>query len=258
MKACTVGFVGGGRVVRILLAGWKRAGSLPARVVVADPSEAARAALAPFGTGLAVSADPAAAAAQEVVFLAVHPPAMKEAAAAAGRALRSDATVVSLAPKFPLAALYGLLGGFARVARCIPNAPSVVGRGLNPLAFGAGLDEPTREVVRALFRPLGACPEVAEAKLEAYAIVAAMGPTYLWPQLYELAALGRRFGLGEAESLEAVVRMAAGAAETMALPGQAAADVLDLVPVKPLAEAEPAILAEYRTRLPALFDRIRP
>jgi pyrroline-5-carboxylate reductase len=33
---------------------------------------------------------------------------------------------------------------------------------------------------------------------------------------------------------------------------------MDLVPVKPLAEMEPQVLEFYRTRLPALFQKIRP
>ena len=36
------------------------------------------------------------------------------------------------------------------------------------------------------------------------------------------------------------------------------AEVMDLVPVKPLAEMEPQVLEFYRTRLPALFQKIRP
>jgi pyrroline-5-carboxylate reductase len=32
----TIGFIGGGRITRIFLAGWKRAGMLPGKVVVSD------------------------------------------------------------------------------------------------------------------------------------------------------------------------------------------------------------------------------
>ena len=34
-----------------------------------------------------------------------------------------------------------------------------------------------------------------EGKLESYALLTAMGPTYLWPQLYELQSLAQSFGL---------------------------------------------------------------
>ncbi len=63
------------------------------------------------------------------------------------------------------------------------------------VAFGPGLSPADREVLQGLLAPLGECPEVEERHLEAYAIVTAMGPTYFWPQLYELRALAESFGL---------------------------------------------------------------
>ncbi|OQB94702.1 MAG: hypothetical protein BWX86_01412 [Verrucomicrobia bacterium ADurb.Bin122] len=38
MHTPAIGFIGGGRITRIFLAGWARAGQLPARIVVADPN----------------------------------------------------------------------------------------------------------------------------------------------------------------------------------------------------------------------------
>jgi len=38
MNTTTFGFVGGGRVTRIPLQGWRRRGALPSRAVVAEPS----------------------------------------------------------------------------------------------------------------------------------------------------------------------------------------------------------------------------
>jgi pyrroline-5-carboxylate reductase len=102
-----------------------------------------------------------------------------------------------LAPKVTIVRLTSLLGGFDRIARGIPNAPSVVGSGFNPVAFGPALGDSERDTVLDLLSPLGACPVVEEASLEAYAITAAMGPTYLWFQLYELRDLARSFGLSE-------------------------------------------------------------
>ncbi len=36
------------------------------------------------------------------------------------------------------------------------------------------------------------------------------------------------------------------------------AEVMDLIPVKPLAEMEPQVAEMYRTRLPALYQKIKP
>jgi pyrroline-5-carboxylate reductase len=258
MSTPSIGFIGGGRIARIFLAGWTRAQKLPARIVVADPNVDTLAKLRAQFPAIETTADLAAAAAQDVVFLATHPPALTEAAGKAVAALKPSAILVSLAPKFTIAKLTELLGGFARIARSNPNAPSVVGAGMNPLVFGTALTAADRDTVRALFAPLGESPEVAEEKIEAYAVFTAMGPTYLWFQMQALRELAVSFGLSEAEANAGLKRMVCGATRTLVDSGLSPAEVMDLVPVKPLAEMEPQVLEFYRTRLPALFQKIRP
>ena len=254
-----VGFVGGGRVARIMLEGWQRAGAMPARVVVSDPSQATLDALKSRYPAIETClGDNCAAAGQQVVFLGLHPPMFADSVPELAAVLRRDAIVVSLAPKVTVDKLSSLLGGFDRLARLIPNAPSIVGAGFNPVAFGPGLDAAGAErQILGLLAPLGDTPVVDEANLEAYAVTSAMGPTYLWFQLYELRDLARSFGLSDEASALAVERMVAGALATMDSE-LTPAEVMDLVAVRPLADAEPAVLDAYRTRLPAVMDRIRP
>ena len=255
----SVGFVGGGRVTRILLEGWRRAGKLPGTVVVSDCNADALARLKSRFPGIAVApGENTRAAEQDVVFLAVHPPVMAEAAAGMRGKLRSSVVLISLAPKFTIAKLTGLLGGFARVARVIPNAPSVVNFGFNPVCFSEALASAERSEITGLLAPLGECPEVAEPKLEAYALLTAMGPTYLWFQLQALREVAASLGLTDAETVAAMKRMVCGGARTLLESGLTPSEVLDLIPVKPLAEMESQVTEMYRTRLPALFQKIKP
>ena len=254
----TIGFVGGGRVTRIFLAGWKRANTLPASVVVSDCNGESLAKIRTQFPSVQTTADSRAAASQDVVFMAVHPPVMAEVAAGIKGSLKPGAVVVSLAPKFTVAKLTELLGGFARLARVIPNAPSVVNFGFNPVAFGSALTAADKGEVTALLAPLGECPEVAEGKLEAYAVLTAMGPTYLWFQLQALREVAAGFGLSETELSPALKRMVCGAARTLLESGLTAPEVMDLIPVKPLAEMEPQVVEMYRTRLPSIYQKIKP
>lgn len=258
MNALTVGFVGGGRIARIFIEGWARAQKLPARIVIADPNAETLAKLKARFPAIVTSSDLALAAAQDVVFLATHPPALAEAAGRAAAVLKPTAILVSLAPKFTIAKLTALLGGFERIARSNPNAPSIIGAGHNPIVFSSALTSADRVIVQALFAPLGESPEVTEEKIEAYAVFTAMGPTYLWFQLQALRELAVSFGLTAAEADAGLKRMVSGAVNTLVDSGLAPADVMDLVPVKPLAEMEPQVLELYRTRLPALFQKIKP
>ena len=200
MSGKTVGFIGGGRITRVFLGGWARAGQMPASVVVSDTDSAVLARLKQAHGTVETVADNSAAAAQDVVFVALHPPVIPEALGQVKASLKSGAIVVSSAPKLTFAKLTGLLDGFDRLARVIPNAPSIVGAGFNPVAFSSALVDADRDVVRGLFRSLGKCCETAEEKLEAYAVITGMGPTYFWPLLYELIALGESFGLSRSEA----------------------------------------------------------
>jgi pyrroline-5-carboxylate reductase len=259
MFARTIGFVGAGRIARILLEGWQRAGLEFSSIVASDPDATALGRLPKLSRRLTcVAGDNAAAARQDIVLLAVHPPALPEVVAAIRTHVRPEAVVVSLAPKFTIAKLAELLGGFQRIARTIPNAPSLLGQGFNPVAYAPALPAGERTLLQQLFAPLGANPEVAEKTLEAYAVISAMGPTYLWPQLIELCHLGQEFGLSPADALTAVDRMTSGAAATLADGGLTEEEVMNLVPVKPLGDAEAMFRDAYRTKLPAILEKIRP
>lgn len=259
MSDPTIGFIGGGRIARVFLGGWTRAGRSCSAIVVSDPDAAALARLQEqFSTITAVANDNAAAAAQDIIFVALHPPAIPDALTQVKSSLKSQAIVVSLAPKWTIAKLAGLLDGFDRLARAIPNAPSIVGTGFNPVTYASTLPMTDRDVVRSLFAPLGNCCEVVEEKLEAYAILTGMGPTYFWPLLYELVTLGETFGLSRSEAESGVKQMLTGTVATMLESGLSAAGVQDLIPVKPLADVEQAILDAYRAKLPALYHKIKP
>jgi pyrroline-5-carboxylate reductase len=254
----SIGFVGGGRITRIFLTGWQKAGKLPQRIVVSDAKAEVLQGLKSAFPTVETTAANAEAAAQDMVFLAVHPPVMAEVASGLKTVLKPAAVVISLAPKFTMARLSEWLGGFVRLARVIPNAPSIMGLGYNPVAYGSGLSAEERAEVAALLSPLGEHPEVPEEKLEAYAVVSAMGPTYLWFQLQALREVAASLGLSEAEIAPALKRMVCGGTRTLLESGLSPAEVMDLIPVKPLAEMEAQVTEMYRTRLPAIHQKIKP
>lgn len=257
MSIQSVGFIGSGRIARIILGGWKHAQALPRRCMVYDPNMEAVQALQ--GVDVPIEAATAAeAAAQDLVFLAVHPPVLKEAVAAIKGGLKNNAIVVSLAPKFTITALSTMLDGFNRIVRMIPNAPSLIGRGYNPVAFSPSLDADEKSEILRLLTPLGECPEVNERHLEAYAILAAMGPTYFWPQLYALKSLGESFGLSGEAAMETLDKMLWGATAMMRQSGLSPEQVRDLIPVKPMAEEVENLTAAYTQKLNALMEKIRP
>jgi pyrroline-5-carboxylate reductase len=173
------------------------------------------------------------------------------------RSIRPGTILISLAPKLSIAKLSQALGGFDRIVRLIPNAASGIGEGYNPVAFSEALNRQEKEEILSLLSALGKCPEVAENKLEGYAIVTAMGPTYLWFQWQELLSLADAFGMTSAEAQEAVAEMVAGAANTLFKSGMLPEEVMDLIPVKPLGEEETIIKAMYESKLRPLYEKLK-
>lgn len=143
------------------------------------------------------------------------------------------------------------------MARVIPNAPSIVGEGYNPVACHGNIEPQVREGLILLLRVLGKCPEIREDTLEAYAMLTGMGPTYLWFQLVEMIRLAESFGLEGEEAAEATYRMVAGAARTLRESGLLPKEVIDLIPVKPLSNDEETIREIYRSRLSTLYRKLK-
>ncbi|MDD3112149.1 MAG: NAD(P)-binding domain-containing protein [Methanofollis liminatans] len=257
MEDISVGFIGGGRVTGIILAGWKRSGQMPGRIVVSETDPAALAALKErFPAIEAAGEDPNVPASVDIVVLALHPPAIGAVLQAIAPALREDAVLVSLAPKWRIAAIAGALGAARPVVRVIPNAPSVVGMGYNPFACSPGLLPEQRERFIRLFAPLGETVETDEEKLEAYALLTAMGPTYFWFQWYELLDLAESFGLSPDEARAGLSATVAGALRTMTDAALSPAQVMDLVPVRPIAGGEEEIRRLYRENLRGLYQKL--
>jgi pyrroline-5-carboxylate reductase len=253
----TFGFIGGGRVTYFLLTALSQKNALPEKVIIADPDEKARAkAKAISPERIQVVGDNKQAAQADVVFLSVHPPVIKDVIEAIKAEIQKQAIFISLAPVFKIEKLSALLGGFNRIVRMIPNAPSIIHQGYNPVVFGSGITENEKSALMNLFKNWGKSPEVAEEKLEAYAIVTAMGPTYFWPQWEKLQQLGLEFGMSEAELKTALPAMLIGAVNTLYQSGLSAAAVMDLIPVYPLKENEGKISEIFNNSLTSLYQKL--
>ena len=255
----TIGFIGGGRITRIMLEGFKRKGPALKKVVVSDiipevlnhlKEKFPDIIISPNNNLLAASGD--------IVFIALHPPAVLPALGEIRFALRPETVLISLAPKITIAKISEILGGFSRIIRMIPNAPSLVNKGYNPVVFGAGISHPEQEELLGLFCALGECPVVKEETLEAYAVLAAMGPTYFWFQWEELEKLGAAFGLAREAARQALSAMVGGAERIYFHSGLTGPEVIDLIPVKPLKDDEEDIRSRFRKRLGLLHEKIKP
>jgi pyrroline-5-carboxylate reductase len=253
----TFGFIGAGRITRIMLGGLHKVGVLPEQVIVSDPQEAAIQQLRsqfPMISGYVDNNQKAAV--QEVVFLAIDPPIMLNVLNEIKPIISEQSLLVSLVPIFKLEAISNFLGGHKRIMRMIPNAPSIINQGYNPVFFSEAIAPEEKLFLKEYFSVLGDCPEVSEEKLEAYVILTAVGPTYFWFQLHELMTLAHGFGLTEVEAKVGIKQMLTGTVNTLFDSDLPPEEVMNLVKIKPLQDVEDQIQALYQTQLNGLFQKI--
>lgn len=251
-----VGFIGGGRIVRIILTGWKRKNALPPEIKVVEiKPEVAERLKKQFPEVILVTTiedlkD------SQIIFLAVHPPALTDILPKLKDQIAENTVICSFVPKFSLTKLTEALGGFNRIIRMNPLATSFVNSGYNPASFGPGLSAEDKNQFLSQMSILGQVPEVKDELIEAYASISAMGPSYLWFVFYELVKLGEEFGLSREQALEAVSTMLIGAARTMAESGLSPDEVMDLIPARPFAEEEEKLKEIFRHRITGIYNKL--
>ena len=254
----SIGFIGGGRAVRIILGGFKRGGKLPRRIIVSDINiEGLKTLRNEFPEIIIAEKDNGKAASRDIIFIALHPLVIGDALGEVKAYIKPSSIVISLAPKITISTMSEVLDGHHKIVRMIPNAPSIINEGYNPVAFSPSLTEMERSSLIDIFNILGDTIQIPEEKLEAYAILFAMGPTYLWFQLNTLHEVGRSFGLSEQELNDGLKKMTTGTVNTMYNSGMSPQDVMDLVAVKPLKEYEEEIKNMYRKSLDAMYKKLK-
>jgi pyrroline-5-carboxylate reductase len=255
----TLGFIGGGRISRIILNGFRNADVSFDKIYVYETNESVLSSLKDDFRQIETSSDDIAqAASSDWIFIALHPPVVVDTLQLIKNYIRKDALVVSFAPKITIDKMQSVLPGVTNLARMNPNAGTYVNKGYNPVCFAENMNKIVVNNFIRVFEKLGKVPVVPEDQIEAYAVISAMGHTYFWYQLQQLKELGLSYGLSEKEANETISAMILGTTETLFKSGLNYEKVTDLVPVKPMAEHEKTIKEFYTTCLNAIYQKIKP
>ena len=209
-----IAFIGGGNMASAIIGGLMRQGLPAANIQVVEPFEAARAALkAQHDIDAAPAAAPALADAGLIVW-AVKPQSFREAAAPVaphvGNALQLSVMAGIRAADIAAAS------GSARIVRCMPNTPALVGRGMTGLfdASGAPAD---RQLAETVIRTTGDVLWVErEEQLDAVTALSGSGPAYVFYFLEAMQQAGVELGLTPEQARALAVGTFAGGAHLAA------------------------------------------
>lgn len=255
MKTKTIGFIGGGRITKIFLQAFKNKKVDFRDIIVFDTNNETTSKLKQQFPSIE-TAELEKAASQDIVFIALHPPVIMETLDKIATVINEKSIVISLAPKAKIAGLSGKLKNTKNFVRLIPNATSVINEGYNPVSFSGSISADDKKEIMDLLKTLGNTFEVPEQKLEAYAIISAMAPTYFWFQWKKLENIATEIGFDKAEAKQAVYNTMIAALETMYKSGMNSEEVFDLIPVKPIGENEKEIEAILDQKLKGLYSKL--
>lgn len=258
MKTKSLGFIGGGRITRIFLQAFVNKKAIFDSISVFDTNPETLQLLKLRFPFIQILNSASEAAPKDIVFLALHPPVIMETLEKISNGVNQHTIFISLAPKITIAKIGSILKPVAQIVRLIPNATSIINHGYNPVCFGSGVSEIQKWYILEMLNLLGQTIETSEEKLEGYALISSMLPTYFWFQFQELEAIGLQFGLTETECKETIYETMNAALNTMYHSGMNPTEVIDLIPVKPIGENETQIKGMYQEKLTGLWAKIKP
>ena len=257
MEFKSIGFIGGGRITRIMLHAFTNKHLKFDSITVCDTNGEVLDNLKTEFPQIEVCDDPRKPAYKELVFIALHPPAIIETLKNVKSSFTPNTIVVSLAPKISIDKMIDVLGS-DNIVRMIPNATSFINKGYNPVCFSREFPDHMKNAVLKLLRTLGYTFETLEEKLESYAIISAMLPTYFWFQWDEMEKIGEKIGLNTRETKDAIRETLLSSVQLFFNPDMTHEEIMDLIPVKPVGDHEQNIRECFTSKLLPLFEKIRP
>lgn len=148
-----------------------------------------------------ITDDVSAAGPADLVLLAVKPQDMAATCAVLLGALRQDAVVLSIMAGITTSALRRALHGHPKIARCMPNMPLQVGRGMSAYYATDALSDAECGRIEALFEAGGACLRLErEEQLDGATALSGSGPGYAFYFFEAFLAAAVELGFSQAEA----------------------------------------------------------
>lgn len=213
-------FIGGGNMARCLIGGLLAKGHERSAIIVSEPQQAQRDALA-RDFGIQTSTDnAAAAAAADTIVLAVKPQVMHAVCASIQPALQGRRPrMVSIAAGVRIAQLQRWLGEGLPVIRAMPNTPALIGAGITGLTANPQAHDADRAAAQAVLEAAGPAVWIEdEGLMDAVTAVSGSGPAYFFLLMEAMQSAAIRQGLAPDAARALVLHTALGAAR-MAVAG---------------------------------------
>ncbi len=222
LKNIKISFIGGGHLAHSLVAGLTRAGGIASENICVSGRNAGR--LEEFRRDFEVditSDNASSVSSANIVFLTVRPNQMQEAVKSfINGESASDKIFISPAAGLPISRLAEYLGAGAKIIRCMPNTPSMLGEGMNAICPGKNVADADLALVKDVFSLLGRCEVVTEDLFDTVTGVSGSGPAYIYLFIDAMARAAQNDGMTRDMSVKFAAQTALGAAKMVLETGQ--------------------------------------
>ncbi len=210
----TIAVLGAGKIGEALLAGLLAAGRSPDELLFTErhPERAAELTGRHGVRGVDVAA---AAAASEILVVAVKPQDIGPVLAELAPALRPGTLVVSLCAGLPTALFERSLPAGTPVVRVMPNTPMLVGEAMSAISPGTHATEDQLATVEKLLTSVGRVVRVPESQQDAVTALSGSGPAYFFFLVEAMIDAGILLGLPREVAADLIVQSAFGAARML-------------------------------------------
>lgn len=223
-----LGIIGCGKMGSALLSGAVEAGAVePSDLQLCSASGTSAQALAQETGGTVASLDEVAAIA-DVVLICTKPADVLQVLNSLSQTSRAR-LVISVAAGVTTATMERHLGSSDRVVRCMPNTPSLVGKGAAGFCGGVNATQEDLATTAKILGSVGIAVQVKESLIDAVTGVSGSGPAYIYTIIEAMADGGVKNGLPRAQALELATQTVLGAAQMVAETGDHPAVLRDNV-----------------------------
>lgn len=208
----TIAFIGGGNMAKAIVAGLCAKGANPDTVCVSDPNADKLGALRQtYGVRtFEVTGDWLLEA--DIVVLAVKPQVLKAVCQQAAAFVKPSATVLSIAAGVASESIARWLD-HAKIVRCMPNTPAMVGQGMSGLYASETIDEAARDAVQRVMQCVGRVRWVQdEEDLHVVTGGSGSGPAYVFHFMQALQEALQVQGMDAVTAREVALTTVEGAA----------------------------------------------
>ncbi len=149
----------------------------------------------------------------DLLFLTIKPSLYPQVLAEIKSGLRPSTILVSVAAGVSIASVEDVLGRDAKIIRCMPNTPSLVGEGMSALCPSSSVTDEDMEKAHKIFGMFGKYETVEESLFDTVTGVSGSGPAYVYMFIDAMAKAAEKDGMDREKAVAFAAQTALGAAK---------------------------------------------